>query len=146
MRFLLTIAVVLAAAAGLAAHAPGRAAPQPARLELIALLKHPVTVTSAPVTGLYPGSSKTLTVRVKSNYSWKIKIPKLTAKVSAATSRTGCAGGPANLVLSTSGRAITINPRKTGTIRLTVTMPRTVADACQGATFRISLTARAIKG
>jgi hypothetical protein len=48
-------------------------------------------------------------------------------------------------VLSRSSRAIIVMPKKTGTILLTVTMPRTVANACQGATFRISLTARATK-
>src|SRR4249920_992361 len=109
MRFLLSTAVVLAAAAGVAAHTAGHpAAPAPDRLELIASLKHPVTVTSVPVTGLYPGAARTLTVRIKNPYSWKIKVPSLKAKVSAATSRPGCAGIPANLVLSRTSRAVTI--------------------------------------
>ena len=146
MRFLLSTAAVLAAAAGVAAHAAGHpAAPGPGRLELIAALNHPVTVTSVPVTGLYPGVARTLTVRVKNPYTWRIKVPSLRAKPAAATSRAGCAGIPANLVLSRRSRAIIIMPKKTGTILLTVTMPRTVANACQGATFRISLTARATK-
>jgi hypothetical protein len=146
MRFLLSTAVVLAAAAGVAAHTAGHPASDPGRLELIASLMHSVTVTSVPVAGLYPGAARTLTVQVKSPYGWKIKVPSLKAKVAAATSRAGCAGIPANLVLSRTSRAITIMPKKTGKILVTVTMPRTVANACQGATFRISLTARAVKG
>jgi hypothetical protein len=29
---------------------------------------------------------------------------------------------------------------------MTVVMPKTVADACQGATFKITFTARAVRG
>jgi hypothetical protein len=99
MRFLLSTAVVLAAAAGVAAHAAGHPAARGAgRLELIATLKHPVTVTSVPVTGLYPGAARTLTVRVKNPDTWKIKVPSLRATrrprprapVAQASGRTWC--------------------------------------------------------
>jgi hypothetical protein len=61
------------------------------------------------------------------------------------TSRPGCVGTRSNLILSWSGKAVTIPNKKTRTMALNVTMPATVADACQGATFSIAVSLRATK-
>ena len=147
MRFFLSTAVVLAAAAGVAAHvaAPGPGAGH-GRMQLIASVKHAVTVTSTPVTGLYPGATRTLTLGIKNTYSFPVKITAVKTKVAAATTRPGCAGTRTNLLISRRGGAFGIKPKKTAPVVMTVVMPTTVADACQGATFRITFTARAVRG
>lgn len=145
MRLLLSTAVVLAAAAGVAAHA---AAPGPGngRMELVASVQHAVSVTSTPVTGLYPSASKKLTLRIKNTYTYPVKVTSVKSKVAAGTTRPGCAGTRTNLLLSTFARAITIKPKKTAPVVMTVVMPPSVADACQGATFRITFTIHAVRG
>ena len=147
MRFLLSTAVVLAAAAGVASHiAVSGASPDRGRMELIASVRHAVSVTATPVTGLYPGAAKNLALQIKNTYPYAVKITAVKAKIAAATNRPGCAGTRTNLTLTHRGRAFTINPRKAAPVIMTVVMPRTVADACQGATFKITFTARAVRG
>jgi hypothetical protein len=147
MRFFLSTALVLATAAGVAAHvaAPGHG-PRNGRMELIASVKHTVSVTSTPVTGLYPGGQpKPLTLAIKNTYAYQIKIVSVTAKVGAVTNRPGCAGTPQNLSVPAKAGPIRVKPRKTAKVVMTVVMPRTVANACQGATFMITFTARAVR-
>ena len=147
MRFLLSTAVVLAAAAGVAAHvaAPG-AGPDRGRMELIASVKHAVSVTSTPVTGLYPGASKRLTLRIKNTYTYPVKITSVKTKLAVATNRAGCTGARTNLLVSRPGGAVIVKPKNTGSVIMTVVMPSTVVDACQGATFKITFTVRAVRG
>jgi hypothetical protein len=147
MRFFLPTAVVLATAAGVAAHvvAPGPA-PQDGRMELIASVNHTVSVKTSPVTGLYPGEPpQPLTLRIKNTYGYAVKITAVKTKLAAATNRPGCTGTRANLVVSHKAGAIVIKPKKTAAVVMTVVMPPTVADACQGATFRMTFTARAVR-
>jgi hypothetical protein len=147
MRFLLSTAVVLAGAAGVAAHvaAPGPG-PGNGRMELIASVKHAVSVTSSPVTGLYPGASRTLTVRIKNAYTYPVKVASVKTKLAVATNRPGCGGTRGNLIVSRRGGSIAIKPTKTANLVMTVVMPPTVVNACQGATFRITFTAHAVRG
>lgn len=147
MRFLLSTAVVLATAAGVAAHvaAPG-SGPGNGRMELIASVKHAVSVTSSPVTGLYPGASKTLTLRIKNTYAYRVMVTSVTTKLAAATTRPGCAGTRANLLVSRRGGPIAITSGKTANVVMTVVMPSTVVNACQGATFKLTFTAHAVRG
>ncbi len=147
MRFLLSIAVVLAAAAGAAAHvaAPGPG-PGHGRIELIASVQHAVSVTSTPVTGLYPGAAKKLTLRITNGYTYPVKVTAVKTALAAATTRPGCAGTRANLLVSRPPGVIAIKPKKTAALVMTVVMPRSVADACQGATFRITFTVHAVHG
>jgi hypothetical protein len=146
MRFFLSTAVVLAAAAGVAAHvaAPGPA-PGDGRMELIASIKHTVSVTSTPVTGLYPGATRVLTLQVKNTYAYAVKITAVKTKIAAATTRPGCTGTRANLVISRRAGAFVVKPNRAAPVVMTVVMPTTVVDACQGATFRITFTARAVR-
>ena len=146
MRFLLTTAVLLATAAGVAAHAAARpSAPHPGRLVMIASVKKGVVLKGVPVSGLYPGASKPLSIKVKNTSGRAIKVPTLKAQLSAKTSRPGCVGTRANLLLSWTGKAVTIPNKKTRTMALNVKMPVTVANACQGATFTITVSLRATK-
>ncbi len=147
MRFLLSTAVVVATTAGVVAHV---AAPVPGPgnggMELIASVKHAVSVTSTPVTGLYPGASKALTVRIKNTYAYPVKVTSVTTNLAATTTRPGCAGTRTNLVVSRRGGAIAIASGKSANVVMTVVMPTTVVDACQGATFKLTFTAQAVRG
>jgi hypothetical protein len=147
MRFLLSTAVVLAAAAGVASHvAASGAAPDRARMELIASVKHAVSVTSTPVTGLYPGATRSLTLRIKNTYPYPVKITAVKTKIAGGTNRPGCTGTRSNLLVSHRGGAFAIKPKMTMAVIMTVVMPATVNNACQGATFKITFTARAVRG
>jgi|SRR5436190_16217672 hypothetical protein len=147
MRFLLSAAVVLAAAAGVASHvAASGGSPDRGRMELIASVKHAVSVTATPLTGLYPGASKSLSLQIKNTYPYPVKITAIKTRIAAGTSRPGCAGTRTNLLVSRKGGAIAVKPKKSTPVIMTVVMPTTVVDACQGATFKITFTARAVRG
>jgi hypothetical protein len=147
MRLLLSIAVVLAAAAGVASHvAVSGASPDRGRMELIASVQHAVTVTAPPVTGLYPGAGRAFTLQIRNTYPYPVRVTAVKAKVAAATNRPGCAGTQTNLTVTHKGGAFAIKPKKAAAVIMTVVMPKTVADACQGATFKITFTARAVRG
>ena len=147
MRFLLSTAVVLAAAAGVATHvASSGASPDRGRVELIASVQHAVTGAAPPVTGLYPGAGRAFTLQIKNTYPYPVRITAVKAKVAAATNRPGCAGIKTNLAVTHRGGAFTVKPKKAAPVIMTVVMPKTVADACQGATFKITFTARAVRG
>ncbi|HKV67182.1 MAG TPA: hypothetical protein VJN72_03770 [Gaiellales bacterium] len=147
MRFLLSTAVVLAAAAGVASHvATSGASPDRGRMELIASVQHAVSVTATPITGLYPGATRTMTLQIKNTYPYPVKITAVKTKVVAATNHPGCAGTRTNILVSRKGGAFSIKPKKTVPVIMTVVMPKTVVDACQGATFKITFTARAVRG
>jgi hypothetical protein len=147
MRFLLTTAVLLATAAGVAAasashHSPARTGP----LELLAAAGKSVTVKGLPVSGLYPGAVKPLIVTVKNLNGFTIKVPTVKTKVAAVTTVRGCAGTTMNLVVTHVNKTLTIKKKKSAKLPLTVTMPRTVANVCQGARFSITVTVKAVKG
>jgi hypothetical protein len=149
MRFLLTTAVLLATAAGVAAasasashHSPARTGP----LELLAAAGKSVTVKGLPVSGLYPGAVKPLIVTVKNLNGFTIKVPTVKTKVAAVTTVRGCAGTTMNLVVTHVNKTLTIKKKRSAKLPLTVTMPRTVANVCQGARFSITVTVKAVKG
>ena len=146
MRFFLSAAVVLATAAGVAAHAaaPGPG-PQAGRMELIASVKHVVSVTSSAVTGLYPRASRPRILHIKNTYAYPVKVPGVKTRLATATTRAGCAGTRANLLVSRTGSALVIKPKKTANVVMTVVMPATVANACQGATFTLAFTVYAVR-
>jgi hypothetical protein len=148
MRFFLSTAVVLAAAAGVAAHVAAHGSgPHRGRMELIASVNHAVSVTASPVTGLYPGAPPTsLQLKIKNTYTYPIRVTSVAAKVAAATSRPGCTGAPQNLSVPPVTGGVRINPKRSRPFVMTVVMPKTVADACQGATFTITFTAHAVRG
>jgi hypothetical protein len=143
MRLLLRIAVVLAAAVAVSAH-DHRAAPQGGRLELIASVRH-MSVKGVAVTGLYPGAVKSLTVTVTNPQTFKIKVAALKTTVAAGTGRAGCTGGGLNLVVTVPKGTVKLAPKKKHKYALKVTMPKTVANACQGAKFKITITVRAAR-
>ncbi len=147
MRFFLSTTLLLAVAAGLAVSAVARTGPShPGRLELLASAKKTVTLKGVPVTGLYPGASKTLMVTVKNGNHFKIKLATVKTTVAAKTSLTGCTGAAKNLTVARPTGTLTIAPVKSAKLILIVRMPRSVVNACQGARFTIAITVKAVKG
>lgn len=145
MRFLLSTSVVLAAAAGVAISAHGHGAePRGGRLELIASVRH-ISVKNIAVTNLYPNALKSLTVTVANPQTFKVKIATLKTTVAAGTGRVGCTGSALNLVVAAPKAMVKLAGKQTHRYVLKVTMPKTVANACQGAKFKITVKVRATR-
>lgn len=101
---------------------------------------HGFGLKGVALTALYPGKVKSMTVHITNPYPYAIRVKPLTAAVAKATGKPGCVGGPANLQVNrASSRMIVIKPRKTVNAVLHVFLPGTVANACQGAKFTITL-------
>lgn len=100
------------------------------------------------VTGLHPGAKRQMIIEVKNPQRFPISLTAVSGHL-VATSRPGCKPEYANLIVGRyAGKPalpLTIAAGKQIRIGyLPITMPRTVANACQGATFtlRINATAR----
>jgi hypothetical protein len=145
MRFVLPPTVVLAVTAGLAAWTHGHGgSPQGGHVELIASVQG-VTVKGVTVTGLYPSAAKSLTVTVRNGERFTVKVAALQTTIAAATGRAGCTGNALNLVVTAPKTRVTLGTKRTHTYVLAVRMPKTVANACQGAKFKITVKARATR-
>ena len=143
MRVLTPILALVAASAAAAAVTHAQQPASRGDLELIASVKKRVAITGVPVTGLYPGAARSLTVKVTNPYAFQVKLGPVTTKVTSSN-RAGCSPAASNLtVVSTGSRSVTIRARAAKTVLLRATMPVTVANACQGARFTLSFSARA---
>lgn len=104
------------------------------------------SVSTPDVTGLYPGTTKQLTLTVSNPYDFAITVTDLWGHLDR-TSKGGCAPSASNLSVRAHEGVLPTVPRRTdraaGTIPLY--MPNTVAEACQRAQFTISLRGTAKK-
>jgi hypothetical protein len=143
MRFVTLIITLVATSAAAAAVTHARQPAPHGGPELVASVAKRFSITGVPVTGLYPGATRPLTVKVKNIYAFPIKIGTLKTTVKSSN-RPGCTGAAANLQVVASGaRTVPIRAHKTKTVVLHVTMPSTVSNACQGAKFSLSFSATA---
>ena len=144
MPRLLPILIVLGiAGAGVAVH-EHHSPPPPSGLQMVASTKG-FRLSGRPVRGLYPGVIRPMKVKIKNPYAFSIKVPKVKATVATTTTVPGCSGVASNLTVKAPKRALVIPKRKTKSLVLQILMPSTVANACQGAAFKITLSARAKK-
>jgi hypothetical protein len=104
-------------------------------------------VTGSPMEKFHPGAVRRTRVTVVNPYPFAIRVQRVEARVTG-TSKWRCRPTPANLTI---GRYLGSLPvtvpahgRKTAG-EFEVTMPHTVADACQKATFRLAFSAGAQK-
>ena len=119
-------------------HALHRRAPA-SGLELTAAI-HGFGLKGVAVTGLYPGKVKSMTVRITNPYAFSIRVKPLTAAVALRPgSRGASAARPTCGKPGSASKTIVIKAHKTANAVLKVTMPGTVANACQGARFTIGL-------
>ena len=107
------------------------------------------TIGAATVTGLYPGSHKDLQLVVANPYNFDIKITALAATL-VATSTATCSVSPANLAVSAYAGPpalplVVPGNRSIPAGAIPLTMPNTVANGCQNATFTLQLSGTAAK-
>jgi hypothetical protein len=108
------------------------------------------SITGTPVTGLAPGRSRTLQLRVTNPHPYDIQVLRVhvTLTPGAWTGSDGCLNTTANLVVSRwLGRPFLLRAHRTVTVPSTyqVRMPMSVSAACQGATFPLTYTGYATK-
>jgi hypothetical protein len=141
-----SIALVAGVAAAGAMAMTHRAQPaQPVKMQMIASIKG-FKLAGVPVAGLYPRAARPLVVKVTNPYTFSIKVPALTGTVAVNTTKVGCTGAKTNIVVSGAGmRPIVIPKKATRVVTMHVTMPSTVANACQGARFTITLRGKATR-
>jgi hypothetical protein len=143
---LLTGLLVIGASVAIAVAHDRASTPASDTLELVSSRGGAFRLRAESVTGLYPGSSRTLAVRASNPYAFAIEVVSLKGTIAAKTSKAGCAGGATNLsVRPYSGRGVVIRPGAIATVGLRLRMPLSVANACQGATFTIRLSGGAIR-
>ncbi len=138
----LVVAVVAAAGVAMGHRAQP---PAPVKMQMIASIKG-FKLAGVPVTKLYPRATKVFQVKISNPYTFSIRVPALTATVAARTTKVGCTGAKTNIVVTTKGMRAVVIPKRTSRVAtIHVTMPSTVANACQGARFTITLRGRATR-
>ena len=102
-----------------------------------------VRITDNPVSGLYPGVSKELILTLhNSDPKHGIVVRRVRVR-DIATTNSGCAPARRNLAIRQyKGAPVRIPPGQTRTVSALLSMPNTVSDACQRATFKLRYTAR----
>ena len=98
----------------------------------------PVRVKSNRVRGLYPGAKKTLTLTLQNSDRKHSVLVRRVRVRDAATSKRGCAASRRNLTIRNPRfRPVRLGPGRSRRVVARLTMPNTVSNACQGATFRL---------
>jgi hypothetical protein len=150
MTGILARIIAVAAVAGLAAAATGgdaasatligsggSAADRPAEPAT------PVAFTvSGSVTGLFPGSVGTLTLRLDDLEPFAIVVTTVTTTVAGAP--TGCP--PADLAVAPFLGGVSVGGHRSATVTVAVTLSHSTPDACQGALFALRYAGTARKG
>lgn len=141
--------VLIAALHGASQHQSQ--ATQTGALQLVSSTRYRFPVSIAPVVDLYPGSTQVLAIRVTNPYGFAIRVTKVVVTIGKTTDHTGC-DAAGNLVVQRqySGKQITVRPRRTVTVGKTpnrplLLMPAAASEACQGATFRIHVSGKAVR-
>ena len=103
-----------------------------------------VRITGNRISGLYPGVSKELILTLQSSeHRHSIVVRRVRVRDIATTNRS-CAPARRNLAIRQyKGAPIRIPPGQARSVTVLLSMPNTVADACQWATFRLHYTAQA---
>jgi hypothetical protein len=122
------------AAAVIAAKAPAGWRPASARSHA----SGPVRATSNRVGGLYPGAERTLILTLRNSDRKHSVVVRRVRVHDAATTKRGCAASRRNLrIRDPRFRAFRLRPGRSRRVAARLTMPNTVANACQGAMFRL---------
>jgi hypothetical protein len=102
-----------------------------------------VRITSKRVVGLYPGARKRLILTLRNRDTrHSVRIRRIRVD-DVGTTRRGCAPSQRNLrIRQYRGRMLTVPPRGRRRVVVRLTMPYTVANACQRATFKLRYSAQ----
>jgi hypothetical protein len=103
-----------------------------------------VRITSKRVGSLYPGAKRTLILTLRNrNSKHGVEVRRVRVRTVGTTKR-GCAPARRNLrIRQPRARMFRIRPRGVRRVTALLTMPNTVADACQGAVFKLRYSAQA---
>ena len=145
--FWIPLAAVLAA--GVATAATPVVHRQPVDVGVSFAQAQDLSVSGSTVGRLYPGARRDLTLVVTNPYHFPIRLTAVSGRL-VSTSRRTCAVSTRNLTVGRyagpPGLPLRIAARGRARIgHLTITMPATVANACQGVTFTLRLSATAEK-
>jgi hypothetical protein len=133
---LLTLGICLAAAV-VVAKAPAGWRPASARSHG----SGPVRVKSNRIRGLYPGAKKTLTLTLRNSDRDHSVVVRRVRVRDAATTRRGCTAVRRNLTIRNPRfHPFRLGPGRRRRVVARLTMPNTVANACQGAVFWLRYT------
>jgi hypothetical protein len=103
-----------------------------------------VRITDNHVIGLYPGVSKELILTLHNSNPKHSIVVRHVRVHDVATTKRGCTPARRNLAIRQyKGAPIRIAQGETHTVTVVMSMPNTVSDACQRATFRLRYTAQA---
>jgi hypothetical protein len=101
-----------------------------------------VRITSNRVTGLYPGATQKLVLTLHNRSHRRLAVRLVRVRV-VSTTKPGCGASPTNLtVQQPPRRTLRLRPGGSRQIAVQMTMPNSVADACQGAVFKLRYTAK----
>jgi len=101
-----------------------------------------VRITSNRVTGLYPGATRGLVLALRNRSHRRLVVRSVRVRV-VSTTKPGCAAAASNLAIhQPAARKLKLRPGDTRKVTAAIAMPNTVADACQGAVFKLRYTAR----
>jgi hypothetical protein len=105
------------------------------------------TVQATPVDGLYPGASRQLKLTLTNPLTFDLNVTNMRANL-VSTSNPGCAPTATNLEVQPYTGSLPVRVKakasKTGG-NVPLHMPNTVANACQKATFTITISADAAR-
>jgi hypothetical protein len=97
-----------------------------------------VRITSNRVRGLYPGAKRTLTLTLRNRSGKRRIVVRRVVVRDVRTTKRGCAAARRNLrIRQPHMRPFAIQPRGARKVRAVLTMPNTVANACEGAVFQL---------
>jgi len=105
------------------------------------------TISGTSPRGLYPGAVKPIRLTLVNPSAFSLRVTAVRGRLTA-TSRPGCRPISSNLSIGgfTGRLPITMRPASRKSVgSVAVSMPNSVANACQGATFTILLTGDATK-
>ena len=152
-RWLLTVAALAAtASATLAGSSSGTNADDGVVLTTLRGPSHGYgsygfDIKASSVKGLVPGARKRIALSFSNPYSFPIRVTAVEGRT-ISTSRRSCTPKPANLKVEPyAGRLpLTIQPRSRKDVgALTLYMPNSVSNHCQGVTFTIRINGKATK-
>ena len=147
MRTLALLIALVTASAAVASVTHARHPDRDGRdIELIASVKKGFGIKGVPVTGLYPGATRPLRVTITNTYALRDQGRRTHGQGRRGDQQGRLHRAGANLGIISAGlRRLPIRAHKKKTVVLQVAMPSTVANACQGATFKISFRAKATR-
>jgi len=101
-----------------------------------------VQITSNRITGLYPGATKRLVLKLRNRTRRRLAVQRIGIRV-VSTTKPSCAASPSNLTIrQPKKRLLRLRPRGRSKAIASISMPNSVADSCQDAVFKLRYTAK----